>query len=144
MKKVLLSVVLVAAIVGYVIYQHVGGNTAPVIPNTEPDQSSGQTVATTSAATYKDGTYTGPVADAFYGNLQVRATIVGGRITDVAFLDYPQKNGNDIEINTHAMPILKSEAIQIQSAKVNIVSGATQTSEAFQQSLQGALAMAQN
>jgi uncharacterized protein with FMN-binding domain len=41
-----------------------------------------------------------------------------------------------------ALPILKQEAIAAQSANVSIVSGATQDSQAFQQSLGAALAEA--
>jgi len=40
------------------------------------------------------------------------------------------------------MPSLKQEAIQTQSAQVDIVSGATQTSQAFIQSLASALTKA--
>lgn len=91
---------------------------------------------------YKNGEYTGNIADAYYGNVQVKATISGGKITDVQFLDYPNDRQNSIRINTYAMPILKSEAIQAQSAKVDVVSGATATSGAFQESLASTLAQA--
>jgi uncharacterized protein with FMN-binding domain len=40
------------------------------------------------------------------------------------------------------MPKLVQEAIQSQSAQVNVISGATQTSQAFSQSLAAALTMA--
>lgn len=91
---------------------------------------------------YKDGQYTGTVADAYYGNVQVQATVQSGKIVDVQFLDYPNSHGTSIEINSIAMPYLKSEAIQAQNANVNVVSGATQTSEAFIQSLSAALQQA--
>jgi uncharacterized protein with FMN-binding domain len=88
---------------------------------------------------YKDGAYTGVVADAYYGNIQVQAVIQNGKITDVNFLQYPNDRRTSIEINTQAMPILRSEAIQVQSANVDIVSGATDSSIAFRQSLSSAL-----
>lgn len=88
---------------------------------------------------YHDGTYTGDVADAFYGNIQVQTTIAVGKIADVKFLQYPNDRRTSIFINTQAMPILKTEAIQSQNANVDIVTGATQTSEAFIQSLKSAL-----
>lgn len=88
---------------------------------------------------YKDGTFTGSSVDAFYGNVQVQMVISGGKITDVQFLDYPQDRSNSVRINTQAMPLLKSEAISVQNAQVNIVSGATATSQAFIQSLGNAL-----
>lgn len=91
---------------------------------------------------YKDGTYTGSVADAFYGNVQVEAVIKNGRIADVKFLQYPNEQRTSIEINQQAMPYLTQEAIQAQSAQVDGVSGATQTSRAFIESLQSALGQA--
>jgi uncharacterized protein with FMN-binding domain len=91
---------------------------------------------------YKDGSYTGPVTDAFYGSVQVKAVVQNGALADVKFLQSPGGTGTTIRINTSAMPQLTQEAITAQSANVNIISGATQTSEAFQQSLAGALAMA--
>lgn len=92
-----------------------------------------------STSHFKNGTFTGSVADAFYGNIQVQAVISGGKITDVKFLQYPNDRQNSIYINSQAMPLLKQEAIQAQSARVNIVTGATDTSMAFIQSLTIAL-----
>lgn len=91
---------------------------------------------------YKDGQYTGPVTDAYYGLVQVKAIISGGKITDVQFLQYPNDRSTSQEINGQAMPYLTQEAISAQSANVDIISGATQTSEAFIQSLIAALAQA--
>ncbi|HVW67249.1 MAG TPA: FMN-binding protein [Candidatus Peribacteraceae bacterium] len=103
--------------------------------------------ASSSAASrgmYKDGTYTGAAADAFYGNIQVDVTISGGKISNVQFLDYPHDRGTSVMINQQAMPYLKQEAIQAQSAPVDIVSGATDSSGAFNQSLASALNQARN
>lgn len=88
---------------------------------------------------YKNGEYTGDVADAFYGNVQVKATIQNGKISDVQFLQYPNDRQTSLRISNEAMPFLKSEAIQVQNSQVDIVSGATQTSEAFRVSLKSAL-----
>ena len=91
---------------------------------------------------YKDGVFTGSVADAYYGLVQVQATIKNSLITDVAFLSYPNDRDTSRYINGQAMPMLTQEAIQIQSANVNIISGATATSGAFRESLAVALASA--
>ncbi|MFI5265170.1 MAG: FMN-binding protein [Candidatus Levyibacteriota bacterium] len=91
---------------------------------------------------FKDGTYTGNAADAFYGTIQVQTVISGGKITDVVFLQYPNDRSRSIAINTFAMPNLKQEAITAQSAQVDIVSGATDSSNAFIQSLSSALSQA--
>ncbi len=93
---------------------------------------------------YVDGTYTGSVEDAYYGMVQVQAVILGGRLASVDFLQYPNDRSTSRYINDQAMPILKSEAIQAQSADVSGVSGASETSPAFIQSLGNALAQAKN
>jgi uncharacterized protein with FMN-binding domain len=93
---------------------------------------------------YRDGSYTGNPADAYYGTVQVKAIVRGGRIADVVFLDHPHTHENSIFINNQAMPLLTQEAIQAQSAQVDGVSGATFTSDAFKQSLASALALAKN
>jgi uncharacterized protein with FMN-binding domain len=99
--------------------------------------SSGQ-----AASGYKDGSYTGSVANAYYGNVQVEATISGGKLTAVKFLQYPDTHATSVIINQQAMPYLQQEAIQAQSSKVQLISGATFTSMAFNQSLAAALSQA--
>ena len=88
---------------------------------------------------YKDGTYDGPVVDAYYGNVQVEAVIQDGKLADVQFLDYPKDRRTSREINQQAMPWLTQEAVQVQNANVDLIGGATFTSQAFVQSLQSAL-----
>lgn len=93
---------------------------------------------------YRDGTYTGNSADAYYGLVQVQAVISGGRLTNINFLNYPRDNGNSLSRSNYALPILRSEAIAAQKTPVDIVSQATDTSEAFNQSLAYALNQAKN
>lgn len=88
---------------------------------------------------YKDGSYTGSVADAYYGNIQVQVTVRGGKITNIQFLQYPNDNPNSQYINQQADPMLKQEAIQAQNANVDTITGATDSSMAFVQSLTAAL-----
>lgn len=98
--------------------------------------------AATSDKLYRDGQYDGIIADAYYGDIQVRAIIEAGKLTDIQFLSYPSDRSYSIEVNERALPILKSEAIKLQSAKVDIVSGATNTSNAFIISLSSTLSQA--
>ena len=88
---------------------------------------------------YRDGTYPGPIAKTVFGPVQVQAVIQGGRIIDVQFLDYPRARRTSVSINSVANPRLQQEAIQIQSAQVHLISGATITARAFIESLRGAL-----
>jgi uncharacterized protein with FMN-binding domain len=84
------------------------------------------------------------VADAYYGPVQVQAIIQGGRLVGVNFLQYPGDRSTSRQINSQAMPMLKTEALRAQSANVSGVSGASDTSQAFVQSLSDALAKAKN
>lgn len=93
---------------------------------------------------YRNGQYVGDIVDAYYGNVQVKTVVSGGKITDVQFLDYPHDRNNSIRINTYAIPLLTSETISAQSANVDTISGASFTSGAFRESLASALAQAQN
>lgn len=93
---------------------------------------------------YRDGVYTGPAMAAGYGKVQVKVLVRNGKLSDVQFIDYPHDRQTSQQINAQAMPWLKQEAIQAQSAQVNMISGATLTSKAFVDSLQSALQAALN
>lgn len=139
MKKILLIAFVIGSYILYGVHQRQAGSAAVAPP---PVQSPPAT-ATGVAVAYKDGQYTGPAADAYYGNIQVRVTIAGGKISNVEFLQYPHDRMTSMHINSQAMPYLKQEAIQAQSSSVDGVSGATDTSQAFIQSLSSALKDAQ-
>jgi uncharacterized protein with FMN-binding domain len=112
--------------------------------NSKPTQPTTPVPTPAPVGMYKDGTYTGSSANAYYGNVQVQAVVQGGKLTNVTFLDYPNTHQTSVYINSQAMPYLTQEAIQAQSANVNVVSGATLTSQAFMQSLASALVRAKN
>ena len=123
--------------------------TAPAVVSTPGTTGAASVTTTTPAAattasggTYRDGTYTGSVADAQWGYIQVKVVIKNGKITDVPFLQAPNDRNRSVDINSYADPQLASEAIQAQSANVDIVTGATDSSEAFMQSLSDALTKA--
>jgi uncharacterized protein with FMN-binding domain len=99
-------------------------------------------VKTASSGQYVNGMYTGTAANAYYGNIQVEAVISGGKLTNVVFLQSPGGRNTSVYINQKAMPQLKAEAIQAQSASVSGVSGASDSSAAFKESLASALSQA--
>jgi uncharacterized protein with FMN-binding domain len=137
MKKFLIGIVVVAVFVAYILYERSAQNV--IITN---GNSTTTSIESSSTSKFKDGTYTGPVADAFYGPMQVQVIIQGGKISDIKFLQYPNHLGHTSEVSASALPILKQEAIQSQSANVDTISGATQTTDGFKQSLEGALSLA--
>jgi uncharacterized protein with FMN-binding domain len=94
--------------------------------------------ATTTPKKVTTHTYQGPVVYDREGAVQAVITVQGNRITGVS-ISAPQDDPRSAMINAQAVPILQQETLQAQSANVNVVSGATDTSEAYIQSLQAAL-----
>lgn len=101
--------------------------------------STGSTGSGSSATAAKDGTFTGQTEQTPFGNMQVAAVISGGKITDVKVLQHTDQGGRSVQISNQADPMLRSEVLQAQSAKVSTIGGATYTSEGYLQSLQSAL-----
>jgi uncharacterized protein with FMN-binding domain len=91
---------------------------------------------------YRDGSFTGPAYDTYYGPVQVQVTVQGGRVVAVDVPVYPADRRASQRINSRALPMLESEVISAQSARVNIISGATLTSDAYLRSLNSALGKA--
>ena len=154
-KKFIVSAVIIGI---FILYSFMHGHSAAApAPTTATDSGSpasstsgqpassanGGSTSSASGSQYKDGSYTGSVADAQWGYIQVKAIIQSGKITDVQFLQYPNERQRSVEINSYADPQLTSEAIQAQSAQVDVVTGATDSSDAFTQSLADALSQAQ-
>src|SRR6185312_16327782 len=84
-------------------------------------------------------TVSGSVASTRWGPVQVTITVINGKVTAVEVPQYPTGNGKDRRINASALPILTRETLTAQSADIDMVSGATVTSEGYLQSLQSAL-----
>ncbi len=141
LKKVLFSSFVVLAVVAYAVYLRFAGDRSALNPNSD-SSSTLPTTTQTQQAFYKDGEYTGKDTDTIFGKVQVAAVISGGKLVDVKFLHFPNDRTTSINISNTSLPLLKNEAIIAQSANVDIVSGATQTSEGFSQSLAAALALA--
>ena len=93
----------------------------------------------TIASKYKDGVYAGSIEDAVYGDLQVEVVVTGGKISDVRELKFPNDNRTSIAINRQALTILRQEAIDRQSAEVDLLTGASDSAPAFKRSLRTAL-----
>jgi uncharacterized protein with FMN-binding domain len=81
----------------------------------------------------------GDVIGTRFGDVQVRLIESGGRITDIQALRLPFDRQRSNEISQFVEPILRSEALQAQSAQIDTVSGATYTSDAYDMSLQSAI-----
>ncbi len=99
------------------------------------------TVTGTSGADVVAGpiTLTGDLVETRWGDVQVAVTIEGGDVTDIRSLVLPDGDSRSARISEYVDPILREEAIAIDTADISVVSGATYTSEAYALSLQSAL-----
>jgi uncharacterized protein with FMN-binding domain len=113
------------------------GSLSPGGPNSSPAASARP--GSSAAAGGGDGTFAGVTSMTPFGPVQVQITIAGGRITDVKPLQLPSDRQRSAAIAAYSAPILRSEALSAQSAQIDLVSGATYTSEGYAQSLQSAL-----
>jgi uncharacterized protein with FMN-binding domain len=118
-----------------------GGQSSAVAPVSGGTSSSGTTGSSSTGTSGSTAakTVTGDVADTRWGPVQVQVTVASGKITNVSVVEYPNNNPRDQEINAQALPILVQETLSAQSAHIDMVSGATVTSDGYLQSLQSAL-----
>ena len=107
---------------------------APLAPPVAP--SAPTTSPAPTAATH----LTGEDVSYRYGDIQLRVTVSGGRITDISVPQESAPGQRSQSINSQAIPVLTREALAAQGLQFDVVSGATFTSDAFAQALQSALA----
>ena len=102
--------------------------------------SPGRAVAPTSSPPGSSTTRaTGTLEQYGYGQLSVRVTMAGGKITNVTLAKLQTADTYSQQLASYVVPILRREVLHAQSAKINGLSGATYTSEAYAYSLQSAL-----
>jgi uncharacterized protein with FMN-binding domain len=106
-------------------------------PSDSPTSSSSSGSSGSSSSSAK--TYDGEAVSTRFGNVQVQITVTNGKITASQVLQVPWNDHRDQEINSAAVPILNQEAVSSQSANIDMVSGATYTSDGYIQSLQSAI-----
>ncbi len=140
MKKLIIVIAIVLLLAGFVIFQKLQSSENNTLSIPTAQTSNTPLASGIPVVKYKDGSYTGDVGSASqYGDIQVKVIISGGKITDIQYLQFPTGGGHTAEVTAVAMPTLKQEAIKAQSANIDIISGATQDTEGFIQSLQSAL-----
>jgi uncharacterized protein with FMN-binding domain len=112
---------------------------SPSSPASGESTTSGGTTPDTTSGVATTKTYTGDVVQTRWGPVQVQITVRSDKITKVTVLQQPDGNRRDVEINDYALPILIHDTISAQSANIDMVSGATVTSDGYLRSLQAAL-----
>jgi uncharacterized protein with FMN-binding domain len=81
----------------------------------------------------------GPVITTPFSVIQVRATLTRGRLTGVETVELTGDGPHTEALNARAEPILRAEALKAGSADIDVVTGATYTSESWRDSLQAAI-----
>jgi hypothetical protein len=75
--------------------------------------------------------------------LKIAQSVVAGKvkfkILAITWPVWPQHTVRSVFINQKALPLLQQQVLQLQSAKIETISGATDITVAFKQSLQAAL-----
>jgi uncharacterized protein with FMN-binding domain len=124
--------------------------TAPAAGSGDTTTGGGATPRTTAPAPQRtatrphtdylqDGSWPGSAVYTEYGFVELKITVANKRITDVITVDFPQDRAESRETSGNAVKKLRAEALSAQSANINSVSGATDTSAAYKQSLQAAI-----
>ncbi|QMU73021.1 FMN-binding protein [Streptacidiphilus sp. P02-A3a] len=111
------------------------GGTRPVASG--PSAPAGTRPSPSRTATANGG-FDGSVIQTQYGPVQVQAVFRDGRLSNVVVLQRTS-GGRSSQIDSYALPVLTAEALKAQSADIDVVSGATFTSDGYAQSLQAAL-----
>jgi uncharacterized protein with FMN-binding domain len=123
--------------------KNAGATKTPASSNSAASNSATPTAAATTAPATTaaiNGTFTGPSVNVNYGNVQVKITVMNGRITDAVAVKAP--TGKNDRYTNMAVPTLKAQTLKAQSANIQGVSGASYTSYGWFTSLQGAIALA--
>lgn len=107
--------------------------------NTQEVTASPTPAATTKQSSGITGTFKGDTSQTRWGPVQVEITLTNGKITDVTTLQYPNGDQKSMNISNRVIPWLQEETLQVQSANISGISGATYTSTGFQSSLASAL-----
>jgi uncharacterized protein with FMN-binding domain len=81
----------------------------------------------------------GPLLTTPFSSIQVEAELTRGRLTGVTTLSLTGADAHTLAINRRAEPLLREEALRAGSADIDVVSGATYTSESWIESLRAAI-----
>jgi uncharacterized protein with FMN-binding domain len=130
MRRITIRRAIVAAVTAFMAAFPIGGAWIATSPL--------GAVTAAHAATVKSQKYKGPAVNTRWGNIQAIITVKNKKITGVAISSSPDTARSSF-IQSQALPTLRSETLQAQSANINEVSGATDVSAAYIQSLQSAI-----
>jgi uncharacterized protein with FMN-binding domain len=110
---------------------------APRVSPPEPEVRRVSTRPATVSGPVRTGT--GQIITTPFSVIQVRVGFTGKQLTRVETVVLSGNDARTQAINARAEPILREEALKAGSADIDVVSGATYTSESYKDSLQSAI-----
>jgi uncharacterized protein with FMN-binding domain len=116
------------------------GTSSPPKSNSTTSTPTAPSTTTSTTTTTTAQSATGVAVNYDYGILSVSVTSSGKKITKVSIASLDDGGSSRSQsIDQQSIPILEQQALQVQNANIQGVSGASYTSAGFQKSLQSAL-----
>src|SRR3954469_22617543 len=93
---------------------------APVSAAAGPSATAAPTSSSSSSGSSSAKTVTSDAVSTPYGNVQLKVTIAGGKITDITPVQLPSADPKSDAISTSAVPLLRQRALAKQSADIDL------------------------
>ena len=102
---------------------------------------SGTTATGSASSSASSGTKSATSGDVqfHYGDMTVKVTVTGSRISNVSIASINETDGRSASIDSYAIPQLEQQVVAANSVNINGVSGATFTSQGFVDAVANAL-----
>ena len=110
-----------------------------VASSPKPTKNTATPAAESATPAKSSGVFQGDTSYTRWGPVQVEVTVTNGQITDISTLQYPNGDRKSLSISNRVIPWLQQETLNVQSANISGISGATYTSTGFKASLASAL-----
>ena len=110
---------------------------APTTTTTAPKPGAPTTTAPVTGP--GQATAIGPLENYSYGVMSVKVVLANHHIVGLHVAKLQTLDSYSQQLASYAVPILKAEVLKAQGIRINAVTGATYTSEAYAYSIQGAL-----
>jgi uncharacterized protein with FMN-binding domain len=135
MRRAVLALVLTAvAVVLLASYE-----TTPPVTRSADDRPRPRAIASPAPTPEGSVSALGPALTTPFSAIQVNATLLHGRLVGVETVAMSGDGPHTEALNARAEPILRERALRAGSADVDVVTGATSSSEIWLESLRGAI-----
>ena len=114
------------------------GGSSSTTGSSSSSSSGSSSSGSSTSATWADGTWTGDAISEPWGKFQVAVVISNGTISSISVVRSPSDRHSS-SINSQAVPMLTQSVMASDGTSIDMVSGATWTSESYSESLQSAL-----